>query len=79
MIELVEGFWVDVWEVRIVKAIDEKSCILYVTGEGAMDGHVLDYPAEDVVQHILDAREESEEEDEEEEETEDDEEEEENS
>jgi hypothetical protein len=38
-----------------------------VTGEGAMDGHVLDYPAEDVVQHILDAREESEEEDEEEE------------
>ena len=61
MIELVEGFWVDPWEVKIVKAIDDKSCVLYVTGEGNMDGHVLNYPAEEVVDHILDARRESQE------------------
>lgn len=56
MIELVEGFWVDPWEVKIVKSISEKKCTLYVTGEGYMDGHVLDYPAEEVVQAVEDAR-----------------------
>lgn len=56
MIELVEGFWVDPWEVKIVKTINEKSCILYVTGEGYMDGHVLEYPTDDVVQAVEDAR-----------------------
>lgn len=61
MIELVEGFWVDPWEVKIVKKIDEKSCVLYVTGEGAMDGHVLNYPADQVVQVIEDEREKSDE------------------
>ena len=60
MIELVEGFWVDPWEVKIVKKIDDKSCTLYVTGEGAMDGHVLEYPAEEVVDAEIDARNESE-------------------
>ena len=56
MIELVEGFWVDPFEVKIVKKIDEKSCTLYVTGEGAMDGHVLPYPAEEVVDAVIDSR-----------------------
>jgi len=60
MIELVEGFWVDPWEVKIVKKIDDKSCVLYVTGEGYMDGHVIPYEASEVVQAILDAREQSE-------------------
>jgi hypothetical protein len=66
MIELVEGFWVDPFEVKIVKAIDEKRCLLYVTGEGAMDGHVLPYEASEVVQAIIDARAESESDDEDE-------------
>jgi hypothetical protein len=57
MIELVEGFWVDPWEVKIVKRINEKSCTLWVTGEGYVDGHVLEYPAEEVVQAVEDARE----------------------
>ena len=68
MIELIEGFWVDPWEVKIVKKIDEKSCVLYVTGEGAMDGHVLNYPADQVVQVIEDEREKSDEEEEDDEE-----------
>lgn len=61
MIELLEGFWVDPFEVKIVKAIDERSCLLFVTGEGAMDGHVLDYPAEEVVDAVIEARNETEE------------------
>ncbi len=61
MIELVEGFWVDPFAVTIVRAIDDKSCNLYVTGEGAMSGHTLPYPAEEVVQAVLDAREEADE------------------
>lgn len=56
MIELVDGFWVDPWEVKVVRKTGEEKCVLYVTGEGAMDGHVLDYSTEDVVQAIMDAR-----------------------
>ena len=56
MVELVQGFWCDPFEVKIVKKIDDKSCILYITGEGAMDGHVLEYSAEDVVDVILEER-----------------------
>ena len=59
MIELLEGFWIDPWDVVIIKRIDDKSCLLYATGEGAMDGHVLEYTAEEVVQAVMDAREES--------------------
>lgn len=59
MIEIVEGFYVDPFEVKIVKVINDKSCVLYVTGEGAMDGHVLPYPADEVVQAVIDAREEA--------------------
>jgi hypothetical protein len=65
MIELVEGFWVDPCEVKIVKKIDDKSCTLWVTGEGYMDGHVIPYEASEVVQAILDAREQSDEDEEE--------------
>ncbi len=64
MIELVEGFWCDPWEVTVVKAINKKSCALWVSGQSAMDGFVLDYPAEEVVEAIDDAR--AEEDDEEE-------------
>ena len=57
MIELVEGFWCDPFEVRVVKSINDKSCLLYMSGMGAMDGFVIDYPAEEVVQAVIDARE----------------------
>ena len=67
MIELVEGFWCDPFEVRVVKSINDKSCLLYMSGMGAMDGFVIDYPAEEVVQAVIDAREGTEEEEVEEE------------
>jgi hypothetical protein len=57
MIELVEGFWVDPWDVKVIKTIDEKSCSLWVSGQSATDGFVIPYPAEEVVQAIIDERE----------------------
>ena len=56
MIELLEGFWVDPFSVAVIKAIDESSCSLWVTGQSAMDGFVLSYPAQEVVDAVLDAR-----------------------
>ena len=64
MIELIEGFWCDVWEVRAVKKISEDKCLLFLSGMGAMDGFVIDYKAEEVVQAILDERERCDDEDE---------------
>ncbi len=62
MIELYEGFWCDPWEVKIVKKIDDKNCTLWITGEGYLEGHVIPYPAEEVVQAVIDARDGTEEE-----------------
>jgi hypothetical protein len=62
MIELVEGFWVDPWDVKVIKTINETSCSLWVSGQSATEGFVIPYPPEDVVQAVIDAREESEEE-----------------
>lgn len=62
MIELVEGFWVDPFQVTVVKALGEKKCALWVYGQSAMDGFVLDYSADDVTRAIIDAREEQEQE-----------------
>ena len=70
MIELVEGFWVDPFQVTVVKSISENKCSLWVYGQSATEGFVLDYPAEEVVQAIIDARVEDEEESDSEEETE---------
>ena len=64
MIELIEGFWVDVWEVRAVKKIDEGKCSIFLSGMGAMDGFVVDYSAEEVVQAIIDEREKGDDDDE---------------
>ncbi len=58
MIELIEGFWIDPWDVKAIKTIDEKSCTLWVSGQSATDGFVIPYPPEEVVQAVLDAREE---------------------
>lgn len=55
MIELVDGFWVAPANVTVVKRIDEERCALWVVGQSAMDGFVLDYPAEEVVEALQDA------------------------
>ena len=57
LIELVEGIWIDPWEIKVVKSISDSKSAFWVTGQSAMDGFVLDYPADEVVQAIEDARE----------------------
>lgn len=54
-VELVEGFWVAPESVTVVKKIDDDRCSLWVRGQSAMDGFVLDYPAEEVVEALHDA------------------------
>ena len=66
MIELAEGIWINSEAVTMIKAIDEKSCALWVTGQSALDGFVLEYPAGEVAEVINDALENVEYEDEEE-------------
>lgn len=56
MIELVDGFWVVPENVTVIKKIDEDKCALWVVGQSAMDGFVLDYPAEEVVEALLEAK-----------------------
>lgn len=70
MIQILDELWLDIWAVTAIKKIDEKSCSLWVTGQGAMDGMVLDYPAEEVATAINDEREKDDEEPDEEDETE---------
>lgn len=55
MIELVDGVWVVPEDVKVVKLISENKCAFWVTGQSAMDGFVLDYPAEEVVEALHDA------------------------
>jgi hypothetical protein len=62
LIQILDDLWLDIWSVTAIKKIDEKSCTLWVTGQGAMDGLVLDYPAEEVAQAINDEREKGDEE-----------------
>lgn len=55
MIELAEGLWVDPFSVTMVKRISKSKCALWTTGQPGSDGHILDYPAEEVVEAIEDA------------------------
>ena len=61
MIELLEGFWCDPWDVKAVKIIDENSCSLWLSGQSATDGFVIPYAAQEVVEAVNDARNDSEE------------------
>ena len=63
MIELVDGFWCDPFEVRAVKKIGENKCALFMSGMGAMDGFVIEYPAVEVVDAVNEACEEGDDED----------------
>ncbi len=55
MIELVEGFWINPDKVTVIKAINDERCALWVKGQGAMDGFILEYAAEEVVELLHDA------------------------
>jgi hypothetical protein len=55
VIELVEGFFVDPHAVTVIKAIPDSKCALWVTGQSALDGFVLDYPADEVAEAVADA------------------------
>lgn len=56
MIQLVEGFWCDPFDVMVVKAIGKDKCALWMTGQNATEGFVLDYPASEVVEAVMDER-----------------------
>ena len=64
MIELIEGFWVDPWDVKAIRAINDHSCSMWPTGQNAENGFVLPYEASEVVDAVIDARNESEDDDE---------------
>jgi hypothetical protein len=52
VIELIEGMWFNPDQIVAVKSIDKDKCILWTVGQPATEGHVLDFPAEEVVQAI---------------------------
>jgi hypothetical protein len=68
LIQILDDLWLDIWSVTAIKKIDDKSCSLWVTGQAATEGMVLDYPAEEVAEAINDEREKSDQEPEEEDE-----------
>lgn len=57
MIEIVDGFWIDVWKARAIRKVDDDTCLLYMAGQGAMDGHLLEFPADEVADLINDEQE----------------------
>lgn len=54
LIHLAPGVYVNPDAVTVVKEISEKKCSLWVTGQAAPDGFVLEYSAEEVVQALDD-------------------------
>lgn len=66
MIEIEEGIFVDPWSVTLIKAAGKKQCVLYVTGQSAMDGFLIERNALEVATEICDAKNEAEEDDEDE-------------
>jgi hypothetical protein len=64
MIEIVDGLFIAPEHVIAVKAAGdgEKRCTIYLSGQSALDGFVVDYDAEDVAEEVAEALEESEDE-----------------
>jgi len=52
VIELVEGMWFNPDKIVAVKAIGKDKCVLWTAGQPSTEGHVLDFPADEVVQAI---------------------------
>jgi len=59
LIEILEGVWLDIWQVTAIKKIDENKCALWLTGQSGEEGLVLNYEASEVAEAINNAREES--------------------
>lgn len=67
MIELADGVFIAPKHVTMIQSISKEQCVVFFVGEGALEGHVIDYPAEEVVEVVNDyvyGEEEPEEEDE---------------
>ena len=45
MIEIYDGFFVDPWKVTVIKRAEKDKCVLYVNGQSALDGFVVDRAA----------------------------------
>jgi hypothetical protein len=54
MIELIEGFWFNPDQIVAVKSIGKDRCVLWTAGQPSTEGHVLEYPAEEVIEAIHD-------------------------
>lgn len=38
----------------MIQSISKEQCVVFFVGEGALEGHVIDYPAEEVVEVVND-------------------------
>lgn len=61
MIEIYDGFFVDPWKVTVIKRAEKDKCVLYVNGQSALDGFVVDRAALEVATDIVEAKREEEE------------------
>jgi hypothetical protein len=56
MIELYEGFYVNLDAVAVVKAAGDDACALFTSGQSAVDeGFHIPYPVDEVAQQLDDA------------------------
>jgi hypothetical protein len=68
MIEIYDGFFVNPWKVTVIKTAGKDKCVLYVSGQSALDGFVVDRDALEVATDIVEAQREDDETEEDEEE-----------
>ena len=54
MIELADGIFIAPEHVSMIKQVDENSCLLFTVGQSALEGHLLPFPASEVVEAIED-------------------------
>jgi len=58
LVGITEDLFVNPWKVTVVKAAGEGKCVLYVSGQSALDGFVVNRDALEVATDILEAMEE---------------------
>jgi hypothetical protein len=54
MIELWDGIYIAPEHVTLIKPSGENQCVVWTVGQSALDGHVLDYPSEQIAQVVND-------------------------
>ena len=65
MIEIDDGFFVNPWKVTAIKAAEKDKCVLYLSGQSALEGFLVKRNALELATEIVEAmREEEGEEDE---------------